>query len=184
MIPSDEPVRLLSAVLEELDYRRLTATYSRLGRIEYSPRLLFKVVLYGCMRGIGITPFTYHIFWGRFAPCFEKSLYIPPFFSRFLRVFLKNPKKYFSPIAVWTAILQGTWEKVPLPNIIFRAFLQPVLSDFLKITNLLWRIYLRYRKYFEKIFLYLTPFFGCFSPLFFTDFGKQQIFCDEFFEKA
>ena len=52
MIPSDEPVRLLSAVLEELDYRKLAATYSRLGRIEYSPRLLFKIVLYGCSRGI------------------------------------------------------------------------------------------------------------------------------------
>ena len=52
IIPSDEPVRLLSAVTEELDYRRLTATYSRLGRNEYSPRLLFKIVLYGCTRGI------------------------------------------------------------------------------------------------------------------------------------
>ena len=52
IIPSDEPVRLLNAVTEELDYRRLTATYSRLGRIEYSPRLLFKIVLYGCSRGI------------------------------------------------------------------------------------------------------------------------------------
>ena len=52
IIPSDEPVRLLSAVLEELNYNKLTATYSRLGRIEYSPRLLFKVVLYGCARGI------------------------------------------------------------------------------------------------------------------------------------
>ena len=52
IIPSDEPVRLLSAVLEELDYRKLTATYSRLGRIEYSPRLLFKVLLYACSRGI------------------------------------------------------------------------------------------------------------------------------------
>ena len=52
IIPSDEPARLLSAVTEELDYRRLTATYSRLGRIEYSPRLLFKIVLYGCSRGI------------------------------------------------------------------------------------------------------------------------------------
>ena len=51
-IPSDDPVRLLSAVLEELDYRKLAATYSRLGRIEYSPRLLFKIVLYGCSRGI------------------------------------------------------------------------------------------------------------------------------------
>ena len=52
IIPSDEPVRLLNAVTEELDYRRLTATYSRLGRNEYSPRLLFKIVLYGCSRGI------------------------------------------------------------------------------------------------------------------------------------
>ena len=52
MIPSDDPVRLLSAVLEELDYRKLTATYSCFGRIEYSPRLLFKIVLYGCSRGI------------------------------------------------------------------------------------------------------------------------------------
>ena len=52
IIPSDEPVRLLSAVLEELDYRKLTATYSRFGRIEYPPRLLFKVVVYGCMRRI------------------------------------------------------------------------------------------------------------------------------------
>ena len=52
IIPSDESVRLLSAVLEGLDYRKLAATYSRLGRIEYSPRLLFKVVLYACCRGI------------------------------------------------------------------------------------------------------------------------------------
>ncbi len=52
IILSDEPVRLLNAVTEELDYRRLTATYSRLGRNEYSPRLLFKIVLYGCSRGI------------------------------------------------------------------------------------------------------------------------------------
>lgn len=52
IIPSDEPVRLLNAVMKELDYSKLTATYSRLGRIEYSPRLLFKVVVYACTRGI------------------------------------------------------------------------------------------------------------------------------------
>ena len=34
IIPSDEPVRLLSAVTEELDYRRLIATYSRLAQRE------------------------------------------------------------------------------------------------------------------------------------------------------
>lgn len=55
IIPSDEPVRLLNAVAEELNYDKLTATYSRFGRIEYSPRLLFKVVLYGCCRGIYTT---------------------------------------------------------------------------------------------------------------------------------
>ena len=55
IIPSDEPVRLLSAVAEELDYSRLTATYSRSERIEHSPRLLFKIVLYGCTRGIYAT---------------------------------------------------------------------------------------------------------------------------------
>ena len=52
IIPSNDPVRLLNAVLEEMDYRNLTATYSRLGRIAYSPRLLFKVVLYAYTRGI------------------------------------------------------------------------------------------------------------------------------------
>ena len=52
MIPSDEPVRILSAVLEELDYRKLTTTYSYIGRIEYALRLLFQVVLYACTRGI------------------------------------------------------------------------------------------------------------------------------------
>jgi len=52
IIPSDEPVRLLSAVLEELDYSKLAATYSRKGRIEYSPSLLFKIVVYACTRRI------------------------------------------------------------------------------------------------------------------------------------
>ena len=52
IIPSDEPVRLLSAVLEELDYSKLAATYSRKGRIEYSPSLLFKIAVYACTRRI------------------------------------------------------------------------------------------------------------------------------------
>ena len=52
IIPSDEPVRLLSAVLKEMDYGKLAATYSHKGRIEYSPYLLFKVVLYAYCRGI------------------------------------------------------------------------------------------------------------------------------------
>ena len=51
-IPSDNPVRLLSAIMEEMDYSKLVATYSRAGRIEYSPRLLMKILVYGYMRKI------------------------------------------------------------------------------------------------------------------------------------
>ena len=50
LIPSDEPVRLLSAIMEEMDYTKLMATYSRMGRIQYPPPLLFKVVTYAYMR--------------------------------------------------------------------------------------------------------------------------------------
>ena len=52
LIPSDEPVRLLSAIMEEMDYTKLMATYSRMGRIEYPPRLLFKVIVYAYSRKI------------------------------------------------------------------------------------------------------------------------------------
>lgn len=52
MIPADDSVRLLSAVLERLDYSKLNTTYSRMGRIERSPKRLFKVLVYGYMNGI------------------------------------------------------------------------------------------------------------------------------------
>jgi transposase len=52
MIPADDSVRLLSSVLERMDYRKLHAAYSRLGRIERSPESLFKVLVYGYMNGI------------------------------------------------------------------------------------------------------------------------------------
>lgn len=52
MIPADDSVRLLNAILERMDYKRLQAAYSRLGRIERSPISLFKVVVYGYMNGI------------------------------------------------------------------------------------------------------------------------------------
>ena len=51
-IPEDDPVRLLSAVAERLDYRKIMAAYSRYGRIEYSPKILTKVLVYGYMRKI------------------------------------------------------------------------------------------------------------------------------------
>lgn len=52
MIPADDSVRLLSAVLERLDYSKLYAAYSRMGRIERSPKRLFKILVYGYMNGI------------------------------------------------------------------------------------------------------------------------------------
>ena len=51
-IPEDDPVRLLNAVAERMDYREIEAAYSRYGRIEYSPKILTKVIVYGYMRGI------------------------------------------------------------------------------------------------------------------------------------
>jgi transposase len=52
MIPADDSVRLLNAVMERVDYRRLYAAYSRTGRIEMSPKRLFKVLVYGYMNSI------------------------------------------------------------------------------------------------------------------------------------
>ena len=43
-------VRLLNAVMERMDYSKLYAAYSRLGRIEYSPKILLKIMVYGYMR--------------------------------------------------------------------------------------------------------------------------------------
>ena len=51
-IPEDDPVRLLNAVAERMDYREIEAAYSRYGRIEYSPQILTKVIIYGYMRRI------------------------------------------------------------------------------------------------------------------------------------
>lgn len=52
MIPVDDSVRLLNAVLERVDYRKLYTAYSRMGRIERSPKRLFKILVYGYMNGI------------------------------------------------------------------------------------------------------------------------------------
>jgi len=55
-IPADDPVRLLSQVLEGMDYSRLYAAYSRNGRNPaVSPKRLFKVLVYGYMNGIYTT---------------------------------------------------------------------------------------------------------------------------------
>ena len=51
-IPADDSVRLLSAVFERMDYSKLRAAYSRMGRSEWSPESLFKIVVYGYMNRI------------------------------------------------------------------------------------------------------------------------------------
>ena len=42
-IPENDPVRLLNAVMERMNYRRIYAAYSREGRIGYSPKILAKI---------------------------------------------------------------------------------------------------------------------------------------------
>ena len=52
-ILQDDPVRLASAQLEELDYRKLYCAYSSQGRKSAAePRILFEVLVYGYMCGI------------------------------------------------------------------------------------------------------------------------------------
>ena len=53
LLPENAPVRLTSAQLEELDYRKLYRAYSAKGRkSKVAPRVLFKVMAYGYQCGI------------------------------------------------------------------------------------------------------------------------------------
>lgn len=53
LLPENAPVRLTSAQLEELDYRKLYRAYSARGRkSKVDPRVLFKVMAYGYQCGI------------------------------------------------------------------------------------------------------------------------------------
>ena len=53
LLPENAPVRLTSAQLEELDYRKLYRAYSAKGRkSKVDPRVLFKVMVYGYQQGI------------------------------------------------------------------------------------------------------------------------------------
>ena len=52
-LQKDTPVRVTSAQLEELDYRKLYAAYSSRGRKSVTdPRVIFKVMAYGYQCGI------------------------------------------------------------------------------------------------------------------------------------
>ena len=53
LLPEDAPVRMTSAQLEELDYRKLYEAYSSKGRKSViDPRVMFKVMAYGYQCGI------------------------------------------------------------------------------------------------------------------------------------
>ena len=53
LLPENAPVRLTSAQLEELDYRKLYSAYSAKGRkSKVDPRVMFKVMVYGYQCGI------------------------------------------------------------------------------------------------------------------------------------
>ncbi|MGX8721008.1 MAG: transposase [Eubacteriales bacterium] len=49
-IAADDPVRLVSAVVERMDIGKIERSYSQDGRNEYPPRILLKVMIYAYMR--------------------------------------------------------------------------------------------------------------------------------------
>jgi transposase len=51
-ISKDAPVRLLNAIVERMEISSITRSYSRIGRIEYPPRILLKILLYAYVRRI------------------------------------------------------------------------------------------------------------------------------------
>ena len=52
MIPSDDPVRLLSAFVEGMDLSELYDTYDRIRKNQASPRQMFKIMVYAAMNRI------------------------------------------------------------------------------------------------------------------------------------
>ena len=51
-IPADDPVRLVSAFVEEMDLTELYATYARIRKNQPSPRQMLKIVIYAAMNRI------------------------------------------------------------------------------------------------------------------------------------
>ena len=51
-IPSDDPVRLVSAFVEEMDLSELYKTYGRIRKNQATPRQMLKLVIYAAMNRI------------------------------------------------------------------------------------------------------------------------------------
>ena len=49
MIPSDDPVRLLSAFVEEMDLSDLYETYDKIRKNQATPRQMLKIMIYAAM---------------------------------------------------------------------------------------------------------------------------------------
>ena len=49
MIPADDPVRLLSAFVEEIDLSELYDTYDRVRKNQATPRQMLKIMIYASM---------------------------------------------------------------------------------------------------------------------------------------
>ncbi len=52
LIAADDPVRLVSVVVERMEIEKIERSYSRDGRNEYPPRILLKVLIYAYTRQI------------------------------------------------------------------------------------------------------------------------------------
>jgi len=52
MIPANHFVRVLDAVVEQLEFKALYASYSEEGQPAYHPKLLVKILLYGYATGV------------------------------------------------------------------------------------------------------------------------------------
>lgn len=49
LIPDDDPVRLLSAFVEELELTDLYRSYGKIKKDQVTPRQMFKIVIYAAM---------------------------------------------------------------------------------------------------------------------------------------
>ena len=52
LIPADDPVRLLSAFVEEMELSDLYQTYGKIKKNQVTPRQLFKIIVYASMNRI------------------------------------------------------------------------------------------------------------------------------------
>ena len=77
-IPSDDPVRLVSAFVEEMDLSELYKTYGRIRKNQATPRQMLKLVIYATMNRIHSFAVTYVrlLLESLLFPCFQAFLFL------------------------------------------------------------------------------------------------------------